>query len=423
MSSFPPPPSPPPPPPSSQPPTGSTWTTPISALTDPAPAVSEKRSGFPAWAWIVAIVAVLGGGGVALLTLGGDDDKKQTGAGTTVVLGSNTTISSSGSDPETSSPATTPATTAGGGEIPTGITGTRDAPVPVGQIADIGNGWRLQVLEVIPDAAAQMAADDQFFDPAPAGSTYMLVKIALGYFGTEDPKIGFEPDVDVFGTFSTALDNFCPATVPDEVSFFNYVFSGGVVVGNACFIAPIAEAGSFQLFGKGDFFAEDGVYLALGTAGPDIQPMTGLAGPQPGAASTAARLAPTPLGTTTAVGPDWQVTVAGPARDITAEVLAENSFNEPPPAGYHYVGVDMTFAFNGSASASPAQVSLGSVGSDNVQHSGYCGVVPGEIDLYTELFAGGTASGTYCMIVADGASGVGLFATADFSGFTWFATS
>lgn len=407
MSSFPPPPSPPPPPPT-QPPSQGTWSTPISSLTDPPPPVASKNSRFPTWIWIVGVVALLGGAAVALFTLGGDDDKK-TGTDTTVVLG--------GDDSENSVPATTPATT------PSGISGTREAPVPVGQVADIGGDWRLQVLDVIPDAAEQMAATDEFYDAPPAGSTYMLVRIALGYFGTEDPKIGFEPDINVFGKSGVTLDNFCLATVPDEIDFFNYVFSGGVVVGNVCFVAPVAEAGTFQLYGKGDFFEEEGVYLELGAPAAGVDPMVTLTGPQPGAASTAARLAPAPVGTTTDVGSDWQVTVTGAVRDITAEVLAENQFNEKPPPGYHFVGVDMTFLYNGAGGGSPAQVSIGSVGADNVQHDGYCGIVPGEIDLYTELFAGGSASGTMCLLVSDEVGTIALFATADFNGFIWFATS
>ena len=381
--------------------------------------MTEKRSGFPAWGWIVAIVAVLGGAAGALFALGGDEKKSST---TVVEIGGDTTLTTPGNtDPGTSA---SPDTSAGGdGGIPGGVTGTHDAPVPVGQIADIGGDWRLQVLDVIPDAGEVIAANDQFYTPPPTGTTYMLVKVAVGYFGSDDPKTAYEPEISVLGSANIALDNFCLSTFPDEANLFNYVFSGGVVVGNACFVAPIDQAGTFQLFGKGDFFADDGVYLELGTPASPVQPMSFLSGPQPGAASTAARLAPTAIGVTTAVGSDWQLTVTGPARDITADVLSENEFNSPPPDGFHYVGVDMSFAYSGAASASPAQVSIGSVGTDNVQHSGYCGVVPNELDLYTDLFAGGTATGTMCFVVPDGVTGLTLFATSDFNGFTWFATS
>ena len=366
------------------------------------------------------IVAVLGGGAVALLTLGGDDKKSDT---TTVEIGRDSTAPSGGDPTNTDGGEPTITNPGGGSGVPAGVTGTQDSPVPAGQIADIGGDWRMQVLDVIPDAGEVIAASDEFYDAPPAGTTYMLVKIALGYFGMEDPKVGFEPDLAVLGSANIALDNFCLATVPDEVDFFNYVFSGGVLIGNACFIAPIDQAGTFQLFGKGDFFADEGVYLELATPAASVQPMAALAGPQPGAASSAARLAPAAIGVATAVGSDWQVTVNGPARDITAEVLAENQFNTPPPAGYHFVGIDMTYTYNGSASASPASVSIGSVGADNVQHDGYCGLVPGEIDLYTDLFAGGSASGTRCLVVPDDGSTLALFATADFNGFIWFATS
>ena len=401
MSSFP-----PPPPPPSTPAGPVPWSTPISALTDPAPPVSPKKSGLPAWAWMVAVVALLGGGAFAFFALSGDHDDNA-GSASTIHLGGETTVSS----------------VVGSGDIPSGITGTRDAPVPAGQIADIGGDWRLQVLDVIPDASAQMAAADEFFQPAPSGSTYMLVRLALGYFGTEDPKVGFEPDLAVLGTSSVALDDFCLVTVPNEVAFFNYMFSGGVVTGNACFIAPLDEAGTFVLFGKGDFFADEGIYLELASPISPVQPMAALVGPQPGAASTAARLDAAPVGTQTAVGTDWQLTVTGAARDITPEVIAENEFNDPPPAGFHYVGIEVTFVYNGAGGATPASVSIGSLGADNVEHKGYCGLVPAEVDTFTELFAGGSASGTMCLVMPDDGAAFTLFATADFNGFVWLATS
>ena len=168
MSSLPPPPSPPPPPPP-------TFCPRESAVP------GTPKSGFPTWGWVVAVVAVLGGGAVALFTLGGDDDKSSKPS---ITLGSDTTTSGSDGEPVLSSPTTSDTSES----VPNGVTGTRDAPVPVGQVADIGNGWRLQVIDVVANADEQMAEADEFFDPAPAGSTYMLVKIALGYFGTEDPE-------------------------------------------------------------------------------------------------------------------------------------------------------------------------------------------------------------------------------------------
>lgn len=363
------------------------------------------------WGWIVIVIVVLGGGAVALFALGGDDDKKSDSA-TTIVLTPDTDggepVITQGPDTNGSSPVD------GGG-------GTREAPIPVGQIADIGADWRLQVLDVIPDAGEMMAANDEFFQPAPEGHVYLLVKVALGYFGVDDPKVGFEPDLAVLGSSSVALDNFCLTTTPDEVDLFDYVFTGGVLTGYRCYVAPVEEAGTFILFGKGDFFSDEGVYFALGTPETPVQPMAALVGPQPGADSTPARLNPTPIGIATAVGPDWMVTVTGAARDITSEVLAENEFNEPPPTGFRYVGVDLTFAYNGSGAGAPSQVSLGAVGSDNVQHSGYCGVVPGELDLYTDLFAGGSASGTVCLLVPETSDSLLLYATPDSSEFVWFA--
>ena len=76
--------------------------------------------------------------------------------------------------------------------------------MPVGSIADIGGGWRLQILNVNPDAAAVISAENSFNEPPPAGSTFTLVTIALGYFGLEDPKTTFFEDDDLRGGSPTS---------------------------------------------------------------------------------------------------------------------------------------------------------------------------------------------------------------------------
>ena len=337
---------------------------------------------------------VLGGGAVALLTRGGDNAE-------TIVL-----------------EGTTIASPVGSGEVPPGAVGTRDAPVPAGQVADIGLGWRLQVLDVVPDASELMTVDE-FFEPAPDGFTFMLVKVALGYYGTDDPKAAIEPLIGALNASSVDLDT-CSATVPDEADFFVQMFSGGVVVGNMCFMAPVAEAGTFQLHGKGDYFADEGVYLELGTPTSPVEPIAPLLGPQAGALQTPGRLDAAPVGTAAAVGAEWQLTVTSAPRDITNEVAAEVS--ELAPTGFHFVGVDVTFLFNGDGVAAPFEVAVRAVDSRNAEYAGYCESTDGL--EYIELSAGGSTSGTLCFILPNNVEGLQLFATTfDFDGVAWFATS
>ena len=58
---------------------------------------------------------------------------------------------------------------------------------------------------------------------------------------------------------------------------------------------------------------------------------------------------PYPIGETIAVG-EWDITVTDVAEDATAEVLAENSFNEVPADGRQFFMVGIEATYNGDAS-------------------------------------------------------------------------
>jgi hypothetical protein len=105
-----------------------------------------------------------------------------------------------------------------------------------------------------------------------------------------------------------------------------------------------------------------------------------------------------------------------PARDITDAVMADNSFNAPPPDGYRYIGVDVAYAYNGSGAGSPFTVTTKAVGASNVELSGNCGVVPGAMDLSTDVFAGGTLTGTLCFVAPAADPAFVLYVTASFIG-------
>lgn len=114
----------------------------------------------------------------------------------------------------------------------------------------------------------------------------------------------------------------------------------------------------------------------------------------------------------------WTTTI-GTVTDVTAQVLAENQFNEQPPEGVVYAGfpVDMTLV---SANKEPLSagfnLSFEIHGAANVYDPntldllGGCGVVPGDFDMFTEVFVGGTVEGLVCIPIPtdelDGATAV-----------------
>lgn len=77
--------------------------------------------------------------------------------------------------------------------------GTRDRPRPLGSEVDLGNGWRVRVVsaEVGAAAAQQVAAADEFNEPAPSGRRYVVVSLAATFTGRADtagesPFFGFD---------------------------------------------------------------------------------------------------------------------------------------------------------------------------------------------------------------------------------------
>jgi hypothetical protein len=369
------------------------------------------------WTWLatlaVAAVVVV----VVVASGGSDGSKDAVDRSTTQPRPSDASTPSEGTLPPPSTGGTTADEVAGS---PAGSTGTRSNPVALGQIADIGAGWRLQVVQVV-DGTEAVAAVSEFNDPPPAGSAFTLVTVAIGYFGREDPKSAFEPNVSAVGASSVELPTDC-GLIPDGLDVFRDVFAGGVVVGNLCFVTQAADADVLQLYATGGFFSGDEVYLDARPGGPAL-PMEGLTGPREGAAATPMRLDPKPLGVTSDIGSGWTLTVTGAARDITDAVAAEGSFNDPPPQGFRFVGVDVALDYSGDGVSSAFDVTTRAVASDNLELTGYCGSVPGALDEFVDVFSGGSIAGTICFVVPQGSTGLLLYSSTGFDApLTWFAT-
>jgi hypothetical protein len=346
----------------------------------------RKRLFAPMWVWIATVIMLVGGAIGATAGTPDGDGSKASPTRATEVAGT-----------------------------PAGITGDRANPVPAGAIADIGTGWRLQVLKVNTDAAAAVAAENQFNDPPPPGSTFTLITVALGYFGQEDPKSAFETTISAVGAANVELTASC-GSIPQELNSFGELFAGGVVVGNVCFVTTPEDTASLQLYASSQLFGGDDVFLATSPAPDAAAPMPALTGPQPEAASSPSRLAPIPLGVAADIGEGWKLSVSGAARDITDETLAGNQFNEPPPDGFRFIGIDVTYSYDGAGSASAFTVTTKAVGGDNRELGTECGVTPGEVDQSAEIFSGGTVSGTICFVVPTTSAALVLYATSGFDG-------
>ena len=300
---------------------------------------------------------------------------------------------------------------------PEGLAGEQSSPVAAGSIADIGGGWRLQVLDVVDDGTAAVMEGWEYNDPPPEGSRYTLVKVAVGYYG---PGSSTPPFFSAIGSANTELDSYC-GTLPDELNLYDEMFPGGVAEGNVCWVTTAADSGGLLLYASGGLDGSD-VFLDASAPPATSDVMPALRGVQPGTEYAEARLSPIALDTQTELGNGWQMTVTGPAGDITDAVLAEAEYNEPPPEGYRFVGFEVTLEFDGEGSANAFDVAISAVGDSNVALHEECGEIPDELDSYSDLFSGAVVTGALCFVVpVEDVGSVVAYATTNFDGYSFFA--
>ena len=104
--------------------------------------------------------------------------------------------------------------------------------------------------------------------------------------------------------------------------------------------------------------------------------------------------------------------------------MAENQFNDPPPAGFRFVGIDVTYSFNGEGSDSAFTVTTAAVTDSNVQLSFECGSIPNSLDEFSDVFAGGSVTGQLCFVVPEGSGPLVLYSAGGFDAETvTFASS
>ncbi len=311
-----------------------------------------------------------------------------------------TPATTEGTTPDTTAPSSGSSTEIDG--APSGAVGSHSTPVAAGKIADLGDGWRLQVLGVVDDGTSLVLDENQFNDPPAPGQRFTLVTVALGYFGLDDPQSGFGTGISAVGAANKELSTDC-GVIPSELNRYSLFFAGGVVVGNVCFVTAADDAPALQLYANSGFFGDDVFLEAKAPAG--LVAMTAVKGPQDRSASGPLRQKPNPLGTSVDIGDDWSMVVNSPVRDLTDAVMNSNQFNSPPPPGFRFVGFDAAFAFNGSGSSNLLSVTVQAVSDSNVELSTSCGVLDGEIDEFADVFAGGLVAGTVCFVVPEGEVG------------------
>jgi len=353
---------------------------------------------------MVAAAAVL----VVSACTGSSDDTTAAGPGSTV-----TTVAPTSTSEATTTTAATTTTETTTTTTVAGAAGTMEDPVPAGTWAGVG-AVDIVVLANEPDATDLVLAENEFNTAPEPGNRFVMWRVAVANGGEQTTPLLAEVSFAVAGP-STVVYNTSAncGVIPAQLDEFRDVFPGGTVEGNLCWEVADEDAESLVLLVDEFAFSSDRMIFA--SAGTKVPLTVDYPTPVPpetdGPVGT--RGNPYPLGETITVG-EWDVTVTDVAEDATAEVLAENSFNEVPPDGRQFLMIGIEATYNGDASDFLfASTSFSTVGPLAVAYTGEdtCGVVPGEIEVFSEVFPGGTVAGNLCWSVrAEDVGGLLLYA-------------
>lgn len=148
----------------------------------------------------------------------------------------------------------------------TGSMGTRDNPVPIGTAADVGGGWTVTVLDVIPNGTDQVLAENQFNDPPAEGRQFFMVTISATYTGANSSTFNSAVSLSAVGASNVAYETFedrC-GVIPNDLPSTE-VFGGGTITGNVCWSVRTDDVASLVMFSDSyvTFKPEDRVYFSL----------------------------------------------------------------------------------------------------------------------------------------------------------------
>jgi hypothetical protein len=180
------------------------------------------------------VVGLVLGAGIGIVASGGgdgDDDADADRAESTTIDEDTTTEPS-----ETTTDETTPADSREG-------EGTQDNPYALGTAAEIGD-WTVTVVGFSPDATAEVAAGNEFNEPAPPGTVYVALDMTATFNGGEEASaFGFEvqaalvlPNGTVLGAAESPF-----VSLPDGWDSSAEVFEGGEISGKQVWAVPVDQ--------------------------------------------------------------------------------------------------------------------------------------------------------------------------------------
>jgi hypothetical protein len=279
--------------------------------------------------------------------------------------------------------------------------GTFDDPVPAGEWHRVGD-VDIVVLAVDTDATDEVLAASQFNSEPEPGNRFVTWRVGVTNAGGESMSAVGEVLFSVVGPSAVAYDAGADCgVVPDGLDRFRDVFPGGSLEGNLCWEVSDDDAGSLVFLAEGFAIFSDQVVFAAAESDEALAvdfPVP--AAPDPDG-PPGSRGNPYPVGETVTVG-DWEMVVTGLTEDAIDAVHGENPFNDEPAEGRQFLMVELEATYTGENSDSlVSSAEFNVVGPTAVAYTfeDSCGIIPDELDVWADVFPGGTVSGNLCWSV------------------------
>lgn len=234
--------------------------------------------------------------------------------------------------------------------------------------------------------------------PGPQRNTLGIVALAMAIVGTIFACI---PGIMIVGwfllpcSFILGIIGLTQGTKRKGTAIAAVIISIiGTLVGIIAFLAFIGTA-----FDSGD--ASDVTAARATDSGSLSQPDQGSATED---TSYATRANPAAMGETL-TGEEWEIVVNSFTRNATAEVMAENMFNDPPPPGSQWALVNLTATYVGEDSGLANFIGIAFVTDAGIviEDFDHAVVTPDPVD--GELYPGGTITGNFALAVPENEPG------------------
>ncbi|HOT07559.1 MAG TPA: hypothetical protein PLI05_05030 [Methanotrichaceae archaeon] len=134
----------------------------------------------------------------------------------------------------------------------------------MGTPVDLGDGWLVTVLSIMPDATQTILKENMFNDPPKAGNQFFMARVRVSYNGGGSKSFGgsfrlraMGPSAIGYSTFENSA-GVTPDPLPDSE-----VFSGGSIEGNIAWQIKSSDASSLVMYDSPLFSSSDRTYMAF----------------------------------------------------------------------------------------------------------------------------------------------------------------